>query len=343
MSNLEKDYIASYIFDDMIAKSLGISELSTMARKEKRMRSYMSNKWDEVSRRAIKKAVSMVKSGKKHNAIIKEVNKIYENWSKYVSKVVSKELKDIYRLGRNVGYKKATGKIKESLRYGTPKFELTKVTKEKESIFPIYDLVDFGAIEAIEEHQFYWVGAHYDSHISSAIAKTIRETILEAGENTAIAGDLLRERLEDVSQNIRIPGGFNGTSKQYFEGFAANVTTTSRVFSQLRSFEEAGATEYTISNPSDQRTCPRCSHLDGKVFSVDSGLNQMNKIISAKSPEDIKKIQPWLTEKQILDISSTPGKIDGKAGIDDSRALVRAGLALPPYHYRCRCTVDISI
>lgn len=343
MSNLEQDYIAAYLFDDMIAKSLRISELSAMARKEKRMRSYMTRKWDEVSNHATKKAVSMAKGGKKPSTIIKEVNKIYGSWAKPASKVVAQELKGIYRLGRDVGFKKATGKIKGSLRYGTPKFETTSITKAKASILPVYDLIDYGAIEAIEEHQLYWVGSHYGENVSATVATTIRETVLEAGRNTTLAGNLLQERLKEVSQNIRVPGGFNGTAKQYFEGFAANATTTSRVFSQLRSFQEAGVTQYTIANPGDNRTCPRCGHLEGKTFSVNDGLSQMNKIIAAKSPDDVKKIQPWMSAKQILSISSTPGYIAGKAGTRDSAALAKAGLALPPYHYRCRCTIDISI
>jgi len=341
MNNLEQNYIASYLFDDMIAKALKISELSSMARKEKRMRSYMNNKWNEVSARAINKASSMVKNGKKSNAIIEELNKIYNSWAAPVSKVVTQELKNVYRLGRDVGYKKATRTINSSLRYGTPKFE--PVAKAKASILPVYDLIDYGAIEAIKEHQLYWIGSHYDENVLATVVTTVKETVLEAGKNTALAGKLLQERLKEVSQNISVPGGFNGTAKQYFEGFAANVTTTSRVFSQLRSFQEVGVTQYTIVNPGDNRTCPRCGHLEGKTFSVQDGLYQMDAIIAAKKPEDVKQIQPWMTAAQIMAISSTPGYIAGKIGIKDSAALVKAGLALPPYHYKCRCTIDVDV
>ncbi len=335
MNNIElrKRYAASYILDNILYKAANVSPLTKISRNEKKLRDYLYKSWKNEVDEVAKIAGKMAKRGDKQKKIIKFVDKSLSVWHKSIQKILIQHVKDVYELGRDIGYKKATGQIKYSLRYGLPKLDF-EIKKAKE-ISPVFDLIDEQVIRTLEDHQLYWIGEYYDVNIADAIAKTVKETILEAGADVTTAGKLIEERIKRVGDYIAVPKGFNGTTRQYFDALSANVTTTTRVFSQLKSFQDVEINEYTISNPGDSRTCSRCALLDGKSFKVADGANQMNKIINAKSPDDIKAIQPWLSEKRFLEISERYEKIGMKAFTDDK-------IILPPFHFKCRCTIDIS-
>ncbi len=108
--------------------------------------------------------------------------------------------------------------------------------------------------------------------------------------------------------------------------------TNGRVRGQVRSFVDIGVTRYEIVNPMDRRTSPICQFMNGRVFTVREGASQIESIAGATDPETVKKEHPWMSAK-------AAGAIHGRGG---DRALARAGLSLPPYHFRCRTTVDIS-
>lgn len=317
--------------DKTVFKALSISEISQMAKIELRLRMYLENKWIVRKKQAISKASSMAGSNKSSNQISSTINKIMNQWSKDVIKTFNKEMREVYKLARIAGHKKATRQTKTSLQYNVPATtgdEKTIITKAA-SRLPDFDLVDEEAMDALDDRNIFWVGKHYDENLSKTIAKTAKETMIEAGHSPSQASKLMSERINKALTVFVTPRGFTGTAKQYFEGLVANAMTVGRSYGQMKSFADVGIQKYTIVNPGGSRICPVCEQLNGTTFETQQGLNQIALEYKAKKPEDIKSIHPWPRSKSIV-ANKSP------------KELSNIGLSLPPYHYRCRCTVDIT-
>jgi hypothetical protein len=215
-------------------------------------------------------------------------------------------------------------------------------------IKPSFDVIDTAAAEALAENQVFWVGEHYHANMADAIAEQTRLSMIEAGRDRAAAGVLMQERMAREFGMVRTPAGWNGTSRQYFEGLAAHAATTARVHGQMRSFVDLGVTRYQIANPVDERTCRICGHMDGKVINVEHGMKVMEAELNAVSPEEVKSAHPWLQDskaglEKLKEVAPRRGEQRNEAKrAAESKNLGEAGLSLPPFHFRCRCTVDVS-
>lgn len=353
MDSLALNYAGLVLSDNLIVKAVAVSEIAQMARIEVRMREYLIATWQRRQTKAIKQATSMAKQLKPPSSISAAISKHMADWDEEILPAFLAEVEKTYRLAREVAFKKATRRTKQSLSYPIPErpgVEATGVATEKAAkgakavarIRPSFDLADEQAIKALKKQQVLWIGKHYQRRVSPAIAEVTRTTMAEVGRSAAVAGTLMAKRVADTLSHVKVPGGFMGSTPQYFEGLTANAMTVARVHGQIRSFMEIGIVTYSISNPGDKRTCARCAHMDGKVFKVQQGGEQMQRELGAKDPDAVKTAHPWLSLNQIKFISPTGGPMAGKAGATDSKALAGKGQALPPYHFKCRCTVDIG-
>lgn len=325
--------------DALVFKATLVSRVAQIARIEIKLRDYLLLKWRQRSLQAIKRAAVMFRNGSSADVISAKIRSIMNKWSKDVTRRMFRDIERAYKLAREAGSDKARGKIKGSLQYDSENFSgdtSTTVTKAEPFL-----LADEEAVLAIQENQLFWIGDHYDDKVSSTIRDVTRRTVIEAGTNRAQAAKLLQERLGDVLATVKTPSGFGGSSAQYFDGVVANAVTNARAMGQLRSFADLDVERFQIVNPSDRRTCPVCSHLNGKIFTVQQGKSQMKQDLAAERPEDIKASHPWLKIKDILKISTKPGMLSGKSGVKDSRDLANSGVCMPPFHFLCRCTIDI--
>ena len=324
-----KLYLNTVIADELISKATGLSEISQIARAELRLRKFLELKWNRRKKQAIEKAVSMAKKLEKHGKISKSIGTIMNQWAVDVTKTFNAEIANVYKLARKAGYKKASGKTKASLQFNVVKTH-TMVNTQKAEIAIDFDLIDEGAMEAFSENNVFWIGEHYNKNISDSIRDVTKEVMIEAGASPKVAGRLMAEAAKKKLEIFSTPGGFHGTEKQYFEGLTANAMTVGRVYGQLRSFAQIGVTKYTIVNPGGSRICDVCAAVVGKAFTIQQGLDQISKEFKAKKPEDIKNIHPWTS-----DVSLVSGK--------SASSLSAAGFSLPPYHFKCRCTIDVEI
>jgi DNA-binding HxlR family transcriptional regulator len=330
-AELQQAYTAVAAGDMLVEKALGLRELTSIARSELRLRNYVEGIWDIHKTEAIKTAISMAKRLESDKKIASAIEKIMNKWATAILPVYNMEMSRVYRLARIAGHKKATRQTTASLQFNVHKMERKGVVTKVESKIkpmPSFDLVDDKAIEALEDKNIFWVGNHYDVNVSDSVRDVARTVMVEAGGSSMLAGQLIKERLEKVLGIFTTPSGYTGSQKQYFEGLVANAMTVGRVYGQMRSFSQIGITKYTIVNPGGDRICEACLSIQGQTFEIKDGLNQIAKEFDAKNPEDIKNIHPWVAASQISGLSSDQ--------------LAANGLSLPPYHYLCRCTVDVS-
>lgn len=325
--------------DALIAKAIKVSRVAQIARVETKLRQFLMTKWSQRALQATKQSTTLFRNGATAAQISSRVSSIMNKWKDDVIRRMFRDIETVYKMARDVGADKARGKIKGSLQYDTTNFsdELGIEVKKTEP----FTLVDEGAVISIQEEHLFWVGEHYDANVSNEIRTAARETVIEAGVDRKVAAKKLQERMKIALFSVKTPGKFSGSTAQYFEGLVSNAVTNARAMGQLTSFVSLEVEKYQIVNPTDRRTCPVCSHLNGKIFTVQQGANQMQRDLAAKKPEDIKTIHPWMTSKEIRAISPKAGPLKGSAGAKDSKKLAGAGVSMPPFHFRCRCTVDI--
>jgi len=328
--------------DEIVAKAAAVSEISQIARIEVLLREYLLSKWNVLSSTALKIAVKHAESLSKSEKISNDIEKVMKRFPGEVKERLAFDVGRIYKLSRIAAWKKVKTR-KGSLSYDMTYFIPTQ--KAKAELLPSFDVQDVKAVESITKYQYFWIGDHYERTVRDEIRDTTKKVMLEAGQDRTAAGKLMSTAVKEKLDHVKMPSGWTGTQRAYYEGLTANAATVARAYGNLRSFREGGITRYEINNPNDDRTCPVCAHMDGKVFTVEHGFTQIEKemgTIVTNLKTHTKNVHPWLSPKQLREISPSPGRIEGKAGEKDSQALAAAGQACPPYHFLCRCALDIS-
>jgi hypothetical protein len=248
----------------------------------------------------------------------------------------------VYRLGKKAANRRANGKIKGEFVYDYST-ALNKVDEAPE-IALVFGLADERAIAALSEGHFFWFAEHFARNVSEVIRTVVADEALRQGLNReevgrALALAIKRELgITGGDRELELPSGWRGTYDEYFEALSANVTTLARSASTVMGIEEAGGVRLVIVNPEDERTCERCMIMSGKEFTVGQARSQLDKLLAARTPEAVKAAQPWYSVKELKQISKKPGHVSDR----DSARLAEAGVILPGYHMKCRCTVDLA-
>jgi len=91
--------------------------------------------------------------------------------------------------------------------------------------------------------------------------------------------------------------------------------------------EALGVTTYRISEQLDRRTCPVCSVMHGKEFSIVEARGKLDAAISTDDPAELKQVSPWPKQdaNSVADLRNM-----------SSEQLVSSGFQTPPYHPMCR-------
>jgi SPP1 gp7 family putative phage head morphogenesis protein len=344
IEEIDAAYDAAVAYDVLVAKALKVDEVAQIAAAEERLRTFLIARWETLSKKAVAQSKKLTFDLKIAPVISESVDLIMSEWSLDVAPRFVTEIDRVYRLAREAGFKKAKGITTAPLTYDTPPVpevtvKKTKVKKATDAEFNVvFDLIDEQAIEAMQEDNLFWIGEHYGKNVSVAVSETATETLLKQGASRIQAAEAMAEAMVTALSSLHVPGGYRGSARGYLEGLTANAMTTARVQGQIRSFENVGITTYEIVNPSDERTCPICSHMNGKVFTTTSATKQIELVQDTSSPGDVKNVHPWLSVKDLKAISPKAGA----QGVADATNLTKAGFGLPPFHFRCRCTVDVS-
>jgi len=143
----------------------------------------------------------------------------------------------------------------------------------------------------------------------------------------------------------------------YWETVAGSFVGRGRSYSEVASYAEAGIQRYQIIAVLDEQTTAICRWMNGKVFSVRSGLDRFAEVEAAKDPEEIKRLAPWVRERgtgdrRLLYVDHASGRHDlavvqrNAVGRRDDVGAFRAlrgddalpglGLSSPPFHGLCR-------
>lgn len=301
--------------DDLVAKTFNLDDLAYITRLETTLSRLLVLQWRSYARRAARRGSAAVAGGP--DAVMNAVDRGMRKFADAVSDQIDADIAKIYQIGGKHMATRTTKRVRSRIL----KVDLTGK----------FDTVDRAAVQALRKNTRYWIGDFYGRGVSPALRRIVRETMIQEGQSRSVAADAIEALLVDKLRNITIPGGWNGTEHAYFEGLAAHIATTARVYGQLNTMREAMVDRYVITAANDERTCPVCSHMDGKEFSVDAGFRIADDFANAETPEDARAAHPYVRVGPMLALSPKPGNV----GVRDSNRLASAGMALPPYHMRC--------
>lgn len=200
-----------------------------------------------------------------------------------------------------------------------------------------FTVVDANSLGVLRRHNLYWIRTNYTRNVRQGIERATAEAISRGLGRRALAADLRR----------RLGERFALTDHHWLTIASAGLNRTRNV-AQVRTYEIAEITHYEVLGASDKRLCPSCEYMDGRVFSVETALSVVNELEAADTPEDVKRLMPWLRwdEARQAPFATIGGRrVDlPRAGPESAQAnrAVEKVAPLPPFHGRCRCTTVAS-
>lgn len=240
-----------------------------------------------------------------YNDVLKELFRQIPSLSPEAIDIITQRLAEA--LGQSFGSSQG---VRDELRQ-----YITKAYQSGKSDFvvkPDLSLPDIRAIDVLTKHNCYWLGEHYGKHIGPKIAELTQEALRDG----LCRDELAKELRESLGGEV---GGY-----KYWDVVSSAALVRSRSFGCISGMVEAGITEYEILAMGDERMCPICGELNGRTFSVTETREVIDRTLGISDPDKFKEAMPWHTEPP--------------TGISKDK-LVAAGMSVPPFHGRCRCTL----
>ena len=222
----------------------------------------------------------------------------------------------------------------EAKKYLFRAFKAGKAMKRiPQSVQTLFDEAHKAALDWMVEHDRFWIGKVFPSHMRDSF----KETITQGLKNGLGRKDIAKKLRELTFGKQGAPG-----KMELYNRVASASVNRARNWGSLFSMEKAEIETYIWRAVGDERTCSRCSYLDGLEFSVPRMMSRVRMAIE-KSPADIEWISPWPSHDKARDdfyIRTSAGReyMRGKptSWLEDN------GIGLAPLHASCRCTVTIE-
>lgn len=357
--DVRQTFAAIIALDVTAYKAAGATDETLTNRVEERLHKALTTTFIRRARRGVERAKELaLHSGlevdeNELESILKAVSESFDGWDREAEPLLATSVEECYRIGKNGAYSSYSRSRKVQKADAKPPKKAGGPPKGAKvlEIKPKFDLVDDAAMEALTKHQVFWIAGAYDSALSGKIAAIAKDVLIDSGLSTADAAHafevaLAKEFGYDPKAPFSsyskppLPMGWRGDAISYLEGLASNAATVARVTGSVRAYNELGVTHYEIVNASDERTCKRCSTLNGRTFEVKHAARRVEVTTNlATTPDQIKELHPWPSEKDMEKV------IPAEAKKDDAKInaqIAKLNWGLPPFHYKCRCTVDIA-
>jgi SPP1 gp7 family putative phage head morphogenesis protein len=242
-------------------------------------------------------------------------NSIYKGWDeKFTNKIeptTEKYIDKIYSHYRNDEAIFSNAKNFRAVKGGLSFFDIPDA---------VFDLLDYRTIEYLEGIDGIYLGQFV----------TDKDTI-----------NRINRWVEDAFAEGNLPVGDNVTTNQFINEFKDTlgleswkirrvIETTvnkARNYANIKYIDQAGLQLFEVVEVMDNRTCPYCSHMDGKEFRIDRAVEQIDKLTSS-SPSEIGNVTPFAT--------SVPLGVFQTLSADDLQGM---GFAAPSYHPHCRGSI----
>lgn len=251
---------------------------------------------------------------------------------------VRKDMEETYRTAKS----RFVGTIKNKRRrakllHPISKANATKINKANITI----DEIDELTWDQLSKLTLLSTAKRYPA-MEPVIEKLLKEGILDREYNQRQAAELLRRELtrklgatalKGVDREVIAAGQESNTA--FFKGLTQTNMNYAENFANVTAMDEAQIDRYVITAIIDNLTSDICLQMDGRTFEVVRAVEYRDRILAAESVEEVKGVAPWRKDLSEFGLKKGEKLTDAKT----SDALAQAGLALPPYHFRCRTLV----
>lgn len=314
--------------DGVLCIVVKASTVKESAKVEAKMRTVITASWQAAADEVLVSSIKLLRKGpytqKRINTFLKRFGiKLKDPLTKKQIAFVERRVDEIYKIAKKIGAKEA-------------KFK------------PVFDLIDKRAVKAINRQQVFWVGDFYSDKLSKRIAGVSEDVLLKQGLSHGEAADTLGRALKqelglvEAAQTPtkfapQIPARYAGRSELYLRQVASTAAHQARTFGRLTAYRQGGIKRFRLTNPLDDRTGRVCRQMVGQIITVPVATNQMNNILAARTPKEVKAAAPWLTEKQIVGVlgGARAGSVEATRRLETAGAQGDATL-IPPFHGECR-------
>lgn len=178
---------------------------------------------------------------------------------------------------------------------------------------------DLDALDVLKTGNLYWVGNSWNVRTQNTIAK-ILEDYFEEGMTRE---GLTQRFAEDFA-------GLTDRSRHYWEMLADHTATKTREIGRVTGYERAGIERVQVRAQMDEDTSEICRQMHGRIIEVAKMRTQANAYLDAMSTRNEPAAKAaWTMHGEDVDLSDVA---------DDE---LDAGIASPPYHFRCR-TITVA-
>lgn len=187
-----------------------------------------------------------------------------------------------------------------------------------------FTLTDKKAVEIMNKHNIFFIGEYYDHNNGNIMKNNIAQIFAEA-----VRTDEMAEKIESLLELDK------KQSINYFEGFVEHATSRIRNVANISGYEKAGIEYAEVVAIIDDLTSEICLEMNGRLIPVKQMVKIKDEILSITTEhrsvqeikDELKNIVPFWKDKDTEEIK-------GKETIEILD--LHPGLALPPYHWRCR-------
>lgn len=203
-------------------------------------------------------------------------------------------------------YKKQTGKAPS----------VGAIAKADISFGIIFGMTEDHAVQALTDQITLAAGGFWDQEMTDSVRKEVESYF----DGSLTREDLSKKLNELVNDRLSIESAATGEvaktlPSSYFDGLAEHYVVRARSVGSVYRGKALGAQEYQTVAVMDKRTCPICKSLEGKTFAMAGAQAKVEGILSARKPDELKAVAPFLTERTAGDATAP----------------------LAPHHWRCRC------
>ncbi|MDD4291980.1 MAG: hypothetical protein PHX51_07095 [Clostridia bacterium] len=261
-----------------------------------RMTKLLLQKWNDEQKEALRDAIRFLTSQKTVQITKEEFDIVRQDLeSKLGANLAEIFRKDIKKIQLE-GYKKAHTEIGIDFEFNTV---------DKRSLSWLFE----------KDIKQFWIGESYTEELNTKLNK-IAANVMKAGLGRAEGALLFKAELGTQFER----------TNNYWELMSDHIVTRAREFGRTSAYEKANVNYIKIVNP--KPVAEICKFMNGKIIPVAKAIEQRDKLLKAKSVDQVKKIAPWYSDKQALALAA-------KGGIPKN-------IGLPPYHGRCKSTSVIA-
>lgn len=205
------------------------------------------------------------------------------------------------------------------------KYGLQEVANQIDVKFS-YNLVDQNAVEIMNKHNIFFIGQYYDHHNGDIMKNNLGQLFAEALRTDQVAESVAKLMETDKKLSIN-----------YFKGLVEHATSRIRNVGNISGYEKAEIEYAEVFAILDDTTSEICLEMNGRKIPVKKMTKLKDEFLSidteiqtiSEVTDQLKELLPFWRDK---DTESIKGK-DTVEILD-----LHPGLALPPYHWRCRTT-----